>query len=399
MVRAQKRHSGPMYTDNFELWERFAPLVRAAEKPSRYLGQEWGSIDAADKPEADYHAVMIYPDTYEIGQANQAVAILYDRLNRDPHILCERAFLPWVDMISLMRAEGLPLASLETYTPLAEFDFIGITLPHELAAANVLEVLDLGGVPLHASERAQGDPFVFGGGPCAFNPEPFSAFFDAFFIGEGEELDLRAALLHRTMRDAGASREEILRELAHIPGVYVPQLYELRDRRATPKHSDVPAVIEKQLVQDFDASDALGHPIVPYSELVHDRLAVEILRGCNRGCRFCQAGMVYRPTRERSLETLKRYADEVLLSYDSDTAGVKAALRAIPLLQEAARTGGRIYEDGFEPAQIDTEEKFLQYVKACYHFFGFGVWTVLLKPDTIIGWCGLYPKKENEQDV
>ena len=302
-----------MFKANTALWEKYAPLVKQVEKPSRYLGQEWGAIEPADKPDADYHAVMIYPDTYEIGQANQAISILYDALNADERIYCERAYLPWVDMIALMREKGLPLASLETFTPLCEFDFVGITLPHEMAATNVLETLDLGGIPLRASERGEGDPLVFGGGPCAFNPEPYAPFFDAIFIGEGERADVEVALLHRKLKAAGATRAEVLRALSEVRGLYVPSLYEARRIElsdglfyevARPLDESVPKTVEKLVIQDFDAVKALPEPIVPYNELVHDRLAIEVLRGCNRGCRFCQAGMIYRPVRERNADTI-----------------------------------------------------------------------------------------------
>ena len=303
-----------MFQENAALWQRFAPHVLEVEKPSRYVGQEWGSVLPQDKPAADYHAVLMYPDVYEVGQANQAIAILYDCLNSNEHLYCERAFVPWVDMAAKMRENALPLCSLETCTPLREFDFIGITLPHELAASNVLEALDLAGIPLRASERGEDMPLVFAGGPCAYNPEPFAPFFDAVFIGEGEYVDVEAALMHRSLKQQGAARAQILEALARINGVYVPSLYTvdmhpaaegaLEYSVARAAKRDVAQPVSKRIVQDFDAQEALVRQVVPYTELVHDRLAIEILRGCNRGCRFCQAGMIYRPVRERSADSI-----------------------------------------------------------------------------------------------
>ncbi len=277
-----------------DLWPKFAPLVGEVEKPSRYLGREWGAVDPSEKLDADYHAAFMYPDSYEIGQANQAIAILYDCLNRDPHIFCERAYLPWVDMIALMRENDLPLCSLESYAPLHEFDLLAITLPHEMCATNVLEALDLARIPLHAAERGEDMPLVCAGGPCTFNPEPFVPFFDAFFIGEGEELDLEVCRLHREMRNAGARRAEILEAIAGIEGMYVPSVW---DKSAGQR-------VVKRIMADFDACEILPRNIIPYMELVHDRLNIEVLRGCARGCRFCQAGMMYRPVRERRPEKI-----------------------------------------------------------------------------------------------
>ena len=312
------------------LWERYAPLMRRVEKPARYLGGEWGSLSAADKSHADYHAVMVYPDVYEIGQSNQAVPIIAGCLNTDARIFCERAYLPWTDLAALMRAEGLPLASLETYAPLADFDFVGITLPHELAATNVLELLDLAGIPLHAADRAEDDPLVFAGGPCSYNPEPFAPFFDAVFIGEGEESDLEAALLHREMRDAGASRVEILRALAGVEGLYVPSLYEelpatgLPYSVVAPACPEAPARVSKRVVADFAATDPVSNKIVPFMQTEHDRLCVEVLRGCARGCRFCQAGTIYRPVRERPADQIVAAVAQGLAATGYDEVGLSS---------------------------------------------------------------------------
>ena len=225
----------------------------------------------------------------------------------------ERAFLPAVDMADLMREEGVPLFSLESCRPVVDFDVVGITLPHELAATNVLETLDLAGIPLRTADRAEGDPIVLAGGPCAYNPEPYAPFFDVILVGEGEEQLPEVLALIRELRASGAPRADILREVARrVGGAYVPSLYRWRSEDeaqaagswAEPLFDDVPRVVHKRVFEGFADSPALEPMIVPYTEVVHDRLNVEILRGCARGCRFCQAGMMYRPVRERSADNI-----------------------------------------------------------------------------------------------
>ena len=292
-----------------DLWPRLERLLAHVERPARYLDHEWGCVR---KAQADFAFCMVYPDTYELGQANQAVRILTNVVDATEHLRAERAFLPAVDLIDLMREDGLPLFSLESCAPVREFDVVGITLPHELAATNVLETLDLAGIPLRAEDRGEDDPFVLGGGPCAFNPEPYAPFFDAVLVGEGEESVPEALLEVRRLRAQGASRHDVLRALALLPGCYVPSLYRWRDEAwaqetgvwIEPLEAGLPTRIEKRLFAGFAESPGWEPCIVPYTEVVHDRLNVEVLRGCARGCRFCQAGMMYRPVRERSADNV-----------------------------------------------------------------------------------------------
>jgi len=286
-----------------DLWQRVEALLPRVERPVRYIDSEWGARHVA---QAEYRSVLLYPDTYEIGQANQGLAILYERLNSVPGHVAERAYVPWIDMATEMRSAGVPLFSLESCTPVSDFDLVGITLPYELTYTNVLEALDLAGIPLRAADRGEALPLVIGGGPCAYNPEPVAAFFDAILIGEGEEAVLDIALAHRAARDAGASRAEILECLAEIPGVYVPRLYRSAGGGGLAPSGPAPAVVTKRAISDLGAYRPPLCPIVPYMDVVHDRMTVEVLRGCTRGCRFCQAGMVYRPVRERTADDIVR---------------------------------------------------------------------------------------------
>jgi radical SAM family uncharacterized protein len=293
-----------------DLWGRVEPLLARVERPARYLDREWA---ARHVPDAAYRVALHYPDTYELGMANQAIGILYERLNALEGVAAERVYLPWKDMAAEMRAAGVPLFTLESCLPVASCDLLGITLPYELAYVNVLEALDLAGIPLRAAERSDCDALVVGGGPCVYNPEPVAAFFDAILIGEGEEAVAEIVAVHRAALAEGASRAETLRRLAAVRGVYVPSLYEPE----TDGGGDVgfagmraldgaPPVVVKRVIADLDTFPPPVCPVVPFMDVVHDRATVEVLRGCSRGCRFCQAGMVYRPVRERSADSVVR---------------------------------------------------------------------------------------------
>lgn len=288
-----------------ELAQRTAALFGRVERPARYLDSEWG---ARRREDVSYRVCLVYPDTYELGMANQALAILYDLLNSIGGVAAERCFVPARDMAALLRAEGVPLATLESVTPLRECRMIGITLPYELTYTNVLETLDLAQVPLHSSEREEDDPLVLGGGPSAYNPEPLAPFLDAVLLGEGEEAAGEIVAAHRASLEAGEDRATLLRRLADVPGVYVPSLYE-PDSAGRPRPlAGAPARVLKRVVTDLEAHRSPTCPVVPYMDVVHDRATVEVTRGCTRGCRFCQAGMVYRPVRERGADAVVRDA-------------------------------------------------------------------------------------------
>lgn len=288
-------------------------------KPARYTNREWNAVHKpADA--AQVRVALLYPDVYDAGMSHLGLRILYDILNRDATCVAERAFLPWVDLEREMRDRGLPLCSLESSTPLADFDLFGITLPYELNYTNVLNALDLAGLPLRSVERDQRHPLVVAGGVAAGNPEPLAEFVDAFLWGEGEEAILQLAEAAREARSS--DRDALLRDLAGIDGVYVPRLYEPRwaDGRFADMTPAVGAVdsIARRVVADLDAAPYPVRQVVPFIETVHDRLTLEIMRGCARGCRFCQAGPCYRPVRERSAETVLRLAEEGLRATGHD---------------------------------------------------------------------------------
>lgn len=296
-----------------DLWEALENILPLASRPARYIDREY-NCRLADIDSADVSFALIYPDAYEVGMANLGLAILYEILTDLDGIAVDRAFAPWPDMEALLRERSIPLFGLASRRPLADFDVLAITLQYEMTFTNVLTVLDLAQVPLRATDRLPTDPVVLGGGPCATNPEPVAAFFDAILLGDGEEAIVEVAEAVRRAKKSGAGREELLLAMAQIEGVYVPAFYEpgynpdgtIAEVRAVRR--DVADVVRRRIVVDLDRAPIPRTPIVPFADVVHDRLALEVMRGCTRGCRFCQAGMVYRPVRERDPATLAEAA-------------------------------------------------------------------------------------------
>lgn len=306
------------------LSDRIEALLARVQKPVRYMGGEFGAAMKRAE-DVDVRYAFLFPDTYEVGMSHLGMRILYDALNRRGDVWCERVFTPWVDMAELMRAENVPLFALESRTPVREFDILGITLQYEMSYTNVLESLDLAGIPLRREDRGESDPFVICGGPCAFNPEPLAPFVDLFALGDGEEETLATVDAYKAWKRSGAPREEYLRMCAEIPGIYVPSFYDVTYNpdgtiaAVTPKPgTNAPEVVRKAMVCDLNAADYPESLIVPYGEIVHNRIMLEIFRGCTRGCRFCQAGMIYRPVRERSRERLMELAEKLVASTGYD---------------------------------------------------------------------------------
>ena len=297
-----------------ELSDRIEDLLLKVQKPVRYIGGEYGAV-MKDPEKVDVRFAFLFPDTYEVGMSHLGMRILYHIINRREDTWCERAFTPWVDMAAEMRSAGIPLFTLESRTPVREFDLLGVTLQYEMSFTNILESLDLAGIPLRREERGEGYPFIVCGGPCAFNPEPLAPFVDLIALGDGEIETGELIDLYRDWRASGAPRDEFLRRAAQIEGIYVPSLYDVRynddgtvSEIAPKPDSGAPALVKKALVRDLDGADYPDRLIVPYGEIVHNRIMLEIFRGCTRGCRFCQAGMIYRPVRERSMDRLMALA-------------------------------------------------------------------------------------------
>lgn len=293
-------------------------ILLSVQQPARYIG---GEVNMVKKdPAGKIRFAMAFPDVYELGMSHLGIQILYDMFNKREDVYCERVYSPWMDLDQIMREKQIPLFALESQDPIKNFDFLGITLQYEMCYTNVLQLLDLAQIPLHACDRTEEDPIVIGGGPCTYNPEPIAEFFDLFYMGEGEVVYFELLDRYRENQAKGGSRREFLELAAEIPGIYVPAFYDVLYKedgtieRMVPNNPHAKETVSKQLVMEMNDTYYPEQPVVPFIKATQDRVVLEIMRGCIRGCRFCQAGMVYRPVRERSLETLKALAYKMLKS-------------------------------------------------------------------------------------
>lgn len=294
-------------------------ILLRVEKPARYIGNEVNAV-VKDKENVSVRVAMCFPDVYEIGMSHLGIQILYDMFNQFEDVWCERVYSPWVDLDKIMRDQNIPLFALESQEPVKDMDFLAITLQYEMCYTNILQILDLSHIPLHAKDRSWEHPIVIGGGPCAYNPEPIAEFFDIFYIGEGETRYRELLDLYKECKKNGASRTEFLEKAAKLPGMYVPMFYQVEYKEdgtvlsMEPMQEGIPRTILKEVEMDVSNTFYPEKPVVPFIKVTQDRVVLEIQRGCIRGCRFCQAGQIYRPVRERSLDMLKEYAVKMLES-------------------------------------------------------------------------------------